>query len=112
MLPFVHAAACTRYAPAAVTSGTHRAHLTVSCPLPATCRFFGVDNVRQAVRRINKMAQRELQARGRLGSGLRGMLERVVGLAGMLHQSGLLLPMLMHPACSCVHSLPCSWQPA
>ncbi len=25
------------------------------------CRFFGVDNVRQAVRRINKMAQRELQ---------------------------------------------------
>ena len=30
--------------------------------LPAcACRYFGVDNVRQAVRRINKMAQRELQ---------------------------------------------------
>lgn len=44
----------------AVTSLPHVPPLCPPCPASPS-RYFGVDNVRQAVRRINKMAQRELQ---------------------------------------------------
>ena len=68
-------AAVRRARPAAAALGSESESPPLALP-----RFFDVDNVRQAVRRINKMPQRELQARR--GGGGRQQAPRYAGRGG------------------------------